>query len=302
MQVLVSGASGFVGSAIVDALRARGDDVGRLMRGNAPAEPLDVRWDPAAGTIDEAALAEAGFDAVVHLAGEPIVGRWTDAKRERILLSRVDGTSLLAGALARLDPATRPEVLACASGVGFYGDGGTRLLTENSPRGDGFLAGVVDEWEAAAAPAREAGMRTVHLRQGAVQGLGGGPLAKLLPVFRAGLGGPVGSGDQFLAWIGLGELARVFLFALDTPAVEGVVNAVGPTPCTNAEHAKALARVLGRPSLIRMPAFAMRLAMGQLAEELLLFSQKVAPMRLEGLGYAFEERDIEEALRAELGR
>lgn len=300
MRVLVSGASGMIGGAIAQALRDRGDEVAALVRHGRPAG-MDVRWDPAAGELDADALAAGGFDAVLHLAGESLLGRWNADRRERIRSSRVDGTALLARGIAGLQQ--RPTAFLVASATGWYGDRGEDVVTEESPRGDGFLAGVVADWEAAADPAREAGIRTVHMRMGPVQSTRGGALkAQLLP-YRLGAGGRVGSGRQWLPWIGLQEAVRMWLFALDTPAVAGPVNAVGPTPARNVEYAKALGRVLRRPAIVPAPLPLMKVVLGeQLIQETLLTSQKVVPARLEGLGYQFLDRTIEDALRRELGR
>lgn len=301
MRVLVSGATGMIGSAIVEALQARGDEVGALVRGDQPTSGLDVAWDPAQGELDETALAEGRFDAVVHLAGESLLGRWTDERRVRIRDSRVDGTRLLARSIAGLDHP--PTTFVVASATGYYGDRGEELLTEQASRGAGFLALVVEAWEAAADPARTAGIRTAHLRMAPVQGRGGGALkAQLLP-FRLGVGGRVGSGRQWAPWIGLAEAVRAWLFALDTTSVTGPVNVVGPTPCRNGEYVRALARVLHRPAIIPAPVRVMKLALGrELIDSTLLTSQKVVPARLEGLGFEFEDRTIDAALRREIGR
>lgn len=300
MRVLVSGASGLVGTAVVNALRARDDEVGALVR-HGESSGLDVAWDPATGTLDRTALARGGFDAVVHLAGESIMGRWNDAKRRRIRESRVDGTALLAEALAELDPDQRPRVLVCASATGYYGDRGEELLTEQASRGEGFLAEVVGAWEQAANPARDAGIRTVHVRQGPVYSPRGGALKPQLLPFKLGLGGPIGNGRNWAAWIGLHEAARVFLFAIDEEQVVGAINAVGPTPSRNREQARALGRVLHRPTILPTPVPVLRLAMGEVVQEL-TGSQKVVPGRLEALGFEFSDRTFEDALRRELDR
>ena len=289
-----------IGSSIVGLLRARGDEVGALVR-HGDAGPLDVRWNPAAGELDRDALARGAYDAVVHLAGESLLGRWTDDKRASIRASRVDGTTFLASALAELE--RPPTVFAVASAVGWYGDRGEELLGDDARRGDGFLAEVVEAWEAAAQPARDAGIRTIHVRMAAVQGRGGGALKSQLLPFKLGVGGRVGSGRQWAPWVGLEEAAHMWLFALDTPEFDGPFNAVGPTPSSNAEYAKALGRVLHRPAVLPAPVPLMKLALGsQLIDEMLLCSQKVVPARLEGAGYAFLDRTIEDALRRELGR
>lgn len=300
MRVLVSGASGMIGTAIVDALRERGDDVGRLVRG-VPTAAIDVPWDPAAGTIDRTRLAAGRFDAVVHLAGEPLLWRWTEGKRRAIRESRVHGTALLAESLAQLE--RPPGVLAVASATGWYGDRADELLTEQSLPGSGYLAEVVQAWESAAQPARDAGIRTVHLRMAPVLSPRGGALkAQLLP-FRLGAGGRVGRGTQWAPWIGLHEAVRVWLHALDEEQVEGALNAVGPTPVRNREFVRALGRVLRRPTVVPAPIPLMKLALGaELIDEMLLTSQKVLPSRLEALGYDFLDRTVEDALRRELGR
>lgn len=300
MRVLMSGASGMIGSAIREQLLARGDEVGALVR-DGGSSGLDVTWDIDAGTIDEAALAAGRFDAVVHLAGEPLLGRWTDAKRTLIRDSRVNGTTLLASAIAALD--APPAVFAIASATGIYGNRGEEVLTEQSAPGGGFLAGVVQEWEAAADPARAAGIRTVHLRMSAVQSPGGGALGQQLLPFKLGLGGRFGSGRQWTPWVGLTEAAKMWLFALDTDAVEGPINAIGPTPIRNAEYVRALGRVLHRPTVLPTPVPAVKLVYGsQLVDEMLLYSQKAVPARLEALGYEFLDRTIDDALRRELAK
>lgn len=302
MRILVSGSRGLVGAAIVAALEARDDEVRALVRGRATRDG-DVSWDTDASTIDRDALAAGRFDAVLHLAGESLIGRWGDDKRERILRSRVDGTTALAEAIAAIEPDARPATFLVASATGIYGDRGEELLTEESARGTGFLADVVALWEAACEPARAAGVRVVNLRMAPVQAADGGALkAQLLP-FRLGAGGRVGSGRQFWPWISLGETVRAWLFALDSTDLDGPLNLVGPTPARNREYAKALGRVLNRPAVLPAPTPIMKLAMGaQLVDEMLLSSQKVAPARLEGHGFEFTERTVEDALRGALGR
>jgi uncharacterized protein (TIGR01777 family) len=288
-----------IGETIAAALRARGDEVAALRRGSRDGVVApDVWWDPAAGSIDVDALAAGRFDAVIHLAGEPILGRWNDEKRARIRDSRVSGTTLLAESIAGLND--RPGVFVCASAVGLYGDRGEELLTERSPRGNGFLADVVDVWEASADPARSARIRTVHLRAGAVQSPRGGALKEQLLPFRLGVGGPIGSGRQWAPWVGVTELARIFLFAIDTPELDGIVNAVGPTPARASEYAKALARELHRPTFMKVPAFVGRAIFGALVDDLILASQKIVPAKLEGAGYEFLDRTIAGALHREL--
>ncbi|MBC7461476.1 MAG: TIGR01777 family protein, partial [Thermoleophilia bacterium] len=262
---------------------------------------LDVAWSPANGDIDVAALVANEFDAIIHLGGENILGRWTEEKRAAILDSRVDGTSLLARTIADLEPAQRPAAFLCASATGFYGSRGDELLTEQVGRGTGFLADVATAWEAAADPARATDTRVAHVRIAAVYTPRGGALKSQLLPAKLGLNGPVGNGRQWSAWIGLHDLVRIWLYVLDTPAADGIINAVGPTPARNREIAKALGRGLHRPAVLPVPVPLLKLALGgQLIDEMLLASQKVVPTRLEALGFQFEHRTIDAALQAEL--
>jgi uncharacterized protein (TIGR01777 family) len=302
MLVAVTGSTGLVGGALTPRLAAGGHQVVRLVRPATtallPGERA-VSWDPAAGAIDSTGL--VGVDAVVHLAGESIAsGRWTEARKRRIRASRVGSTRLLAEALARL--ARPPRVLVAASATGYYGDRGDEVLREESAPGSGFLAGVCREWEAAAEPAARHGIRVVHLRIGLVLSRAGGALASLLTPFRLGAGGPVGSGAQYWSWITLDDLLGAILHALTTEALAGPVNAVAPNPVSNREFAKTLGRVLRRPALLRLPAFAARLVLGEMADALLLASARVVPARLQATGYAFRAPTLEGALRHELGR
>lgn len=297
MKVAVTGATGLVGSALVPVLATAGHEVVRLVRA-MPTAGGDIHWDPAAGRLDAASL--EGLDAVVHLAGERITGRWTAAKKARIRSSRVQGTRLLAETLARL---TRPpKALVCASAVGYYGERGTEVVREESPPGAGFLAEVCREWEAAARPAAEKGIRVVHLRIGVVLSAAGGALALMLTPFKLGLGGRVGSGRQYMSWIAIDDLAGIIPHALTNESLRGPVNAVAPQPVTNLEFTKTLGRVLGRPTIFPMPAFAARLAFGEMADELLLASTRVEPARLIASGYKFRAPELEAALRRLLGK
>ena len=296
LRVAVTGATGLIGTELVRRLRAEGHTVVRLVR-SAPAPGSgDVRWDPGAGRIDAVGL--AGVDAVVHLAGESVGQRWSEARKARIRHSRVEGTRLLAQALADLP--SRPRVLVSASAVGFYGDRGDQAVDEASAAGGGFLAGVVREWEAAAAPARRAGIRVAHPRLGVVLSPRGGALARMLPPFRLGAGGRLGSGRQWMSWITLDDAVRALLFALADTRVEGPCNVTAPGPVTNAEFTAQLAQALGRPALVPAPAFALRLAFGEMADEALRAGQRVRPRRLEELGFAFHHPELEGALRAAL--
>jgi len=295
MQVLVSGSSGLVGSAVVPALRSAGHQVGRLVRAGAGTPgPGDVEWDPAGERIDEARLDR--FDAVIHLAGANIAsGRWTDPVKERIRKSRVDGTQLLSRALAKLE--RPPKVVVQASAVGFYGDRADQVLTESSPRGQGFLPAVCVAWEAAAEPAERRGIRVVFLRFGVILSPRGGALQRMLPPFRLGVGGIIGDGSQYMSWITLDDAVGAVQHALSTEGLRGPVNAVSPQPVTNRGFTKTLGRVLGRPTIFPMPAFAARLAFGEMADALLLASLRVTPDRLRGSGYNFRYPDLEPALR-----
>ena len=298
MDVLVSGSSGLVGSALVSALGDEGHQVRRLTRSGGSSPEGGVRWDPSSGMIDAAGL--EGVDAVVHLAGENIVGRWTAAKKARIRDSRVEGTYLLSGALAKLS--TPPKVMVCASATGYYGDRGNELLTEESAPGHNFLAGVCQEWEAAADPAREAGVRVVHMRFGIVLSTEGGALATTLPIFKLGGGGRVGSGCQYQSWIALDDVTGAILHALSTDSLSGPVNATVPDPPTNIEYTKTLGRVLGRPTVFPLPAPVARLVLGEVADELLLASQRIEPARLKESGYSYRYPQLEGAFRHLLGR
>jgi uncharacterized protein (TIGR01777 family) len=301
-SVAVTGSTGLVGAALTVALARGGHRVVRLVRsGTATQAPGEhtVRWDPGRGTIDAAGL--EGVDAVVHLAGESIAsGRWTAAKRRRIRDSRVGATRVLAEALARLE--RPPATLVAASAVGYYGDRGDEVLREESAPGGGFLADVCREWEAAAAPAARRGLRVVHMRIGMVLAATGGALAALLPPFRLGLGGPVGSGRQWMSWISLDDLVRAILHALATASLAGPINAVAPAPVTNREFARTLGRVLRRPAVLPLPAVAARLLLGRMADELLLASARVVPARLEAAGFTFGDATLERALRRLLAR
>lgn len=296
MKILVTGASGLVGRALVPFLGAAGHTVVRAVRGRAGTG--EVSWDPA-GRLDPAAL--AGVEAVVHLAGENIAGaRWTPEVKERIRASRVDGTSVLARALAAMP--RPPRVLVCASAVGIYGNRGDEPLTEDAAPGAGFLPDVCRAWEGAAEPARAAGVRVVHLRLGVVLAAQGGALARMLLPFRMGAGGVIGSGRQWMPWIAIDDVLGAVLHSIATESVSGAVNGTAPGAATNRDFTKALGRALGRPAILPMPAFAARLAFGEMADDLLLASAKVVPARLAASGYGFRHPEIEGALRHVLGR
>jgi uncharacterized protein (TIGR01777 family) len=292
-RIAVTGASGLVGSALVPFLTTGGHRVDRIVRHGGPG----IAWDPAAGTVDRAAL--DGVDAVVHLAGENIgAGRWTPQRRRAILDSRVRGTGLLARTLASLP--RPPRVLVAASAVGFYGDG-AREADERAPSGSGFLAEVVRAWEDALLPAEQAGIRVVRVRAGVVLSVRGGMLARVRLPFLAGMGGPIGSGEQPLSWIALDDLLDVFLLALTDSNLAGPVNAVAPAPTTNRGFTAALARVLRRPAVVPLPGFVVRAIFGEMGEELLLSGQAALPVRLQALGFRWRAPALEQALARELG-
>ncbi len=294
MKVLMTGSSGLIGSALGARLASQGHGVTRLVRAKPAAGAAALEWDPAAGRLDAAAL--EGFDAVVHLAGESIAsGRWTAARKARIRDSRIQGTRLLSERLARL--MRKPAVLVCASAIGYYGNRGEEVLGESSPAGSGFLADLCREWEAASDAAASAGIRVVNLRTGLVLSRQGGALPRMLVPFRLGVGGRIGDGRQYMSWITLDELTGVYLYALRTETLAGPVNAVTPNPVINADFTRTLGRVLRRPTLFPLPAFAARLVLGEMADELLLASARVQPARLLATGYVFRFAELEGALR-----
>ena len=299
MNVAVSGSSGFIGSALVPSLAAGGHRVLRLVRGVVPGADC-IRWDPSGAGVRDVSLLE-GLDAVVHLAGENIAGgRWTERRKAEIRRSRVDGTRRLVEAFGKL--ARPPKVLVVASAIGFYGDRGGEVLTEESPAGHDFLAQVCREWEAAAAEAAKLGVRVVSPRFGIVLSPDGGALQKMLLPFRLGAGGKVGSGQQNWSWIALDDVVGAIQHALVSEALAGPVNVVAPAAVTNADFTRVLGRVLRRPTIAPLPAFAARLMLGEMADALLLASARVVPKRLQETGYPFRYPDLEGALRHLLGR
>ena len=282
-----------LGGAVTTALRARGTEVLRLVRGEERDAPDAVWWNPAESQVDEKAF--AGVDAVLNFSGRPIDERWTETVKQEIRQSRVKPTRLLAETIARLDP--RPHTMLVSSGVNYYGDRDGEVLEETSAPGHGFLADVAVAWEAAADPAREAGVRVVNTRFGAVMAEEGGALARMLPIFKLGAGGTLGDGRQWFSWVALEDVVRAVLWLLDHPEIEGGVNVTSPNPVTNAAYTEALGNVLHRPTIARVPEFALKLAFGELAEDVLLASQRVVPRRLLDAGFTFEHPEIEPALR-----
>ena len=297
MKVLISGATGLIGSVLIRELEGGGHRTTRLTR--SPGSSEDIGWDPSSGTIDASRI--EGHDAVVHLAGENIgEGRWTQEKKLRILESRREGTRLLAQTIAGLPEP--PRVMVSASAVGYYGDRGDELLREDSAPGSDFLAEVCKAWEAAADPAREAGIRVVHPRNGIVLSTEGGALARTLPIFKLGGGGRIGSGRQWWSWVAIDDVAGAYVHALTDDSIEGPLNVAAPNPLTNAEYTRVMGRVLNRPTVFPLPAAAARLMLGEVADALLLASQRVEPAKLEETGYEFRYPELEGALRHLIGR
>ncbi|MCG3180259.1 MAG: hypothetical protein BIFFINMI_02617 [Phycisphaerae bacterium] len=297
LRIAITGATGLIGRRLTPFLTTGGHEVLAVTRRPPPGSGA-IAWDPAAGRIDAAAL--EGLDAVVHLAGENIAGRWTASRRRRILDSRTGGTRLLAEALAGLK--RPPRVLVSASAIGYYGDRGDELLSEQSRPGEGFLPEVCVAWEKAADAARAAGIRVVHLRIGIVLAADGGALARMLPPFRAGMGGRLGGGRQYMSWIAIDDLIGAIHFAIMSDGLTGPANAVAPQAVTNWQFTRALGRVLRRPTVTPLPGFAIRVLLGQMGRDLLLASARVQPARLTAAGFEFQHPDLEQALRSELGR
>jgi len=291
-QILVTGVSGPIGDALLPTLHARGYKVSRLVRGTAKAED-QIPWDPEQPVSPQLV---SGFQSVIHLAGESIVGRWNESKKARILNSRVLGTKHLAEALAHASP--RPRLLVSASAVGYYGDRGEEILRENSAPGNGFLPEVCKQWEDATKPAADAGIRVVLIRIGVVLSPRGGALGKMLFPFKMGVGGNVGSGTQWMSWIDVRDLVGAIHHVMKTDLLQGPVNFVSPKPVTNAEFTGTLASVLSRPAIFPMPAFAARLAFGEMADALLLASERVEPKKLIGSGYPYQYSDLRKSLES----
>ena len=296
--VAITGASGLIGRALQARLRLNGKRVRCLVRSASSDHPDDIVWDPMGGKLDPREL--EGAEAVVHLAGEPIAQRWTGARRDSIRESRVRGTELLARAIVALD--LKPGVFLSGSAVGYYGDRGDEAVDEESAPGTDFLAGVAREWEGATGAAKDAGVRVVLLRSGVVLSPRGGMLERLLPPFRLGVGGPIGTGRQWISWIALDDYLSATEHAMATTGIHGPVNLVAPNPVTTAEFAATLGRVLGRPALVPVPAFALELLYGEMARATILAGQRVMPKVLLRNGFHFAHPTLEEALRFELAR
>lgn len=298
-RILISGASGPIGTALLPSLKSSGGHISRLARPGAKYSASDeqqVPWNPTQPPSPENV---SGFDAVIHLAGESIVGRWTEAKKREIRDSRVKGTSNLARALAQAKQ--KPQVFICSSAIGYYGDRGDEVLTEQSSPGTGFLPEVCVEWEAAAMAAIDAGIRTVLMRTGVVLSPKGGALGKMLTPFKLGVGGRIGSGRQWMSWIDVQDMVGAICFMLQNESMRGPVNMVAPNPVTNAEFTKTIASVLSRPAVFPVPAFAVKLGFGEMGETALLGSQRVEPRRLVESGYSFRFSGLSASLKHLLG-
>ncbi|MGW6457119.1 TIGR01777 family oxidoreductase [Streptomyces sp. NPDC055078] len=295
MRIAIAGSTGLIGTALVRSLRSDGHDVVRLVR-RPPRAGDEVEWDPYRQYVDAAGL--VGCDAVVNLAGAGVGDRrWTDAYRKEIRDSRVLGTAAIAEAVASLD--TPPRVLLCGSAVGYYGDTGDRAVDESAPPGDGFLPNVCVEWEEAADPAAEAGIRTVFARTGLVVSRDGGAWGRMFPLFKAGLGGRLGSGRQYWSFISLHDEVAALRHILDTPALSGPVNCTAPTPVTNHAVTKAMGRALHRPTVLAVPTPALRLALGDMSTDV-LSSQRALPRKLLDSGFSFAFPTIDTAIAAAL--
>ena len=296
MKVAIAGASGLVGSALIPKLENESIEVTRLVR-ESP-KPGEIEWHPNQDTIKPDRL--TGFDAIINLAGENIAeGRWTDEKKRKIHDSRVYGTHLLSEAMAKVDP--KPQVFLCASATGIYGDRGDEILNEQSESGGGFLAGVCREWEQATEPASKAGVRVVNLRFGPILAAEGGMMAKMLTPFKMGMGGKIGSGKQYISWVAIDDVVNAMKLALKDESTRGPLNIVAPNPVTNEVLTKTLGHVLNRPTALAMPAFAARLAFGEMADEMLLVSQRVVPKKLTEARFEFRFPDLESALKEYVG-
>jgi uncharacterized protein (TIGR01777 family) len=297
MRIMISGASGLIGTALRSALIADGHSTAALVR--RPPASNEVQWDPVT-PLDPHAL--ENFDAIVNLAGKNIAMRWTEKLKRELRESRVQGTRTLATAAAESFRQTgNPKIFVAPSAIGYYGNRGDEELTEASHRGEGFLADVCQEWEDAAAPAVAAGIHVVHLRLGVVLAKHGGALRAMLPAFRFGLGGPVGDGCQYMSWVALDDVVAAFQFALANNSLSGAVNVVAPQPVRNRDFARALGEALHRPAVFPLPAFVVRTLFGEMGEALLLASARVKPAALAASGYRFRHADLAEALRVTLG-
>jgi uncharacterized protein len=295
-KTLISGASGLIGSALTRELTGQGTAVFRLARDSTPSDAQAIRWNPQAEDPVSGQGQLEGFDAVIHLAGANVGHRWTRAYKREIVESRVQTTLALVRLLGQLQ--RPPEVFLCASATGIYGDRGDEILTENSHPGAGFLAETCIAWESAAQVASKAGIRVVHLRFGVVLAAEGGALARMLPIFRLGLGGRLGSGRQWMSWISLPDLVSATSHIIHNPKIAGPVNLTAPEPVRNSEFTRILAQTIHRPAIFPAPAFALRLALGEMADEALIAGARVLPERLTGSGFQFQHRQLAKALQS----
>jgi uncharacterized protein (TIGR01777 family) len=289
-NILISGAAGFIGTPLTDLLTDRGDTVVRLTRG--PGGDGVIHWDPAAGELDASAV--NGFDSVIHLAGETIAGLWTKKKKQAIVESRRAGTTLLAEALAGAEQ--KPESLISSSAIGIYGSRGDEVLTEDSGVGDGFLAELVKTWEDSAQPARDADIRVVNLRLGLVTAASGGMMGPMKPAFKLGVGGKLGDGEQWWSWVTIDDVVRAFVYALDNPAISGAYNVAAPNPVTNAQFTKSLGKAMHRPTFLPAPKFALKTVAGEMADEMLLASQRIDSTKIDAAGFEFLDTELDPAL------
>lgn len=294
MKVLITGASGFIGGRLVNILEQKGHDVFKLSRSQAE-NPGEIQWDPYEGFSSSEFEKLHQIEAVIHLAGENVAGNWSENKKRRIRDSRVKGTKTLVDAFSKTE--NPPSIFISASAIGFYGNRGDELLTEESDRGEGFFPEVCSEWEREGSRAAEFGARVVHPRIGVVLAKDGGALEKMLTPFKFGVGGTIGSGDQYMSWIAIDDLVNVFLFALENESVSGAVNATAPNPATNEEFTSTLGKVLSRPTIIPIPAFGVKLLFGEMGETLLLEGNRVIPSKLEKLGFSFKFPKLDDALK-----
>lgn len=294
MKVLITGASGFIGGRLVNILEQKGHDVFKLSRSQAE-NPGEIQWDPYEGFSSSEFEKLHQIEAVIHLAGENVAGNWSENKKRRIRDSRVKGTKTLVDAFSKTE--NPPSIFISASAIGFYGNRGDELLTEESDRGEGFFPEVCSEWEREGSRAAEFGARVVHPRIGVVLAKDGGALEKMLTPFKFGVGGTIGSGDQYMSWIAIDDLVNVFLFALENESVSGAVNATAPNPATNEEFTNTLGKVLSRPTIIPIPAFGVKLLFGEMGETLLLEGNRVIPSKLEKLGFSFKFPKLDDALK-----
>ncbi|MDQ3129379.1 MAG: TIGR01777 family oxidoreductase [Acidobacteriota bacterium] len=293
MKILITGASGMIGKALQKSFAGKGYEM-LLATRSKPEKPNEIQWDTKKGFADEDLPRLESLDAIVHLAGENIAGRWTDEKKRRLMDSRVDGTRNIVETIGKL--VAKPKVLLNASAIGIYGDRADELMTEDSAAGDTFLAEIGKNWEAEAVKAEDFGVRVVRLRIGIVLAKDGGALAQMLTPFKFGLGGTIGSGKQWMSWIALEDIVRIFNFALENENLSGAVNTVAPNPATNEEFTDTLGAVVHRPTFLPLPAFAVNLAFGEMGDALLLASTRVVPKKLEEAGFMFDFPDLKTAL------